>query len=384
MKKTILLAVLVISASIGSQVASAAGTTKVGVLTFALSDTYQQNILQNGVQPFILQDGVKIPIPAATETYFDNCSAKLKFVTKTEAINTATVINAIGTALGRHFTPKAQLVIYNYDNNIPAPVYPPYLVNNLFGVYGTDPTVDYGSLAYNGPRSGSQTGGDGNFIAAMGQWPNEKQIDWVEYDKVDATGDVGADRWPKSLVRLSDPSNADVSLRCVEVTPFFSFEEAFCYFCWDTVDRVSAATLANTQGTPAGQPDVCLGGGAAPGGCGVKGSGTTKWYMTIKFNNNPGPNVWVDQQGTDLDGNVIDLPYNSELSDLGQLSYINQEVIFAVSGVVSYPWTIKPLGAMGTMTMSQANGYGNNPYCGVLTGSVKITETDNSKYPCIP
>jgi hypothetical protein len=369
MKKTILLAALVISASIGSQVASAAGATKVGVLTFALSDTYQQNILQNGLQT---------PIPAATETYFANCNANLKFVTKTEAINTITVINAIGTALGVHFTSRAQLGIVNYDNNIPAPVYPQYLVNEL-GVYGTDPADAYGTLAFNGPRSGNPAGGDGNFIAAMGQWPNEKQIDWVEYDKVDATGDVGADRWPKSQVWLSDPTNPNTALQgCINVTPFFSFEEAFCYFCWDTVDRVSSATLASVAGP---QGDVCLGG---VGGCGLKGSGTTKWYMTIKFNNSAAADVWLNQQ--DEAGYAYDI---SPVANLGNLTTINQEVIFAVSGVVSYPWTIKPLNALatafGTMTMSQANGYGNNPYCGVLTGSVKITETVNTKaFECLP
>ena len=380
MKKTILLAALVISASIGSQVASAAtaaGTTKVGVLTFALSDTYQQNILQNGVQT---------QIPLATETYFANCNANLKFVTKTEAINTATVINAIGTALGVHFTSKAQLVVYKYDNTIPAPVYPPYLVNE-FGVYGTDPADVYGPLTFNGPREGqfdvANNGKDGLLIAAMGQWPNEKQIDWVEYDKVDATGDVGADLWPKSLVRISDPNNAAANLQCLEVTPFFSFEEAFCFFCWDTVYRVSAATIGNTSTSTRG--DVCLGGQSSS--CNLKGSGTTKWYMTIKFNNSAaglGLNVWLNQ--VDENGYAYDI---SPVSGLGNLTFVNQQVIFAVSGVVSYPWTIKPLNghatAFGTMTMSQANGYGNNPYCGVLTGSVKITETDNSKIkvPCI-
>src|SRR5664280_1358495 len=108
MKKTTMLTALVVSASLGSLVASAAGTTKVGVLTFALSDTYQQTILQNGVQT---------TIPAATETYFNYCNANLKYVTKTEAINTATVIKAIGTALGVTFTSKAQLGVVNYDNN---------------------------------------------------------------------------------------------------------------------------------------------------------------------------------------------------------------------------------------------------------------------------
>jgi hypothetical protein len=380
MKKTILLAALVISASIGSQVASAAGATKVGVLTFALSDTYQQNILQNGLQT---------PLPLATETYFANCDANLKFVTKTEAINTATVINAIGTALGVHFTSKAQLGIVGYDNTIPAPVYPPYLVNEL-GVYGTDPADVYGTYAFNGPRSGQfdvlDNAPDGVFIAAMGQWPNEKQIDWVEYDKVDATGDVGADRWPKSQVWLSDPTNPIKALQsCINVTPFFSFEEAFCYFCWDTVDRVSAATL--TTPNTSTQGDVCLGGQLSS--CNLKGSGTTKWYMTIKFNNiaaGPGVNVWINQE--DANGYAYDYSPSPVLG-LGNPTFVNEDVIIAVSGVVSYPWTIKPLNghatAFGTMTMSQANGYGNNPYCGVLTGSVKITETVNTKtFQCLP
>jgi hypothetical protein len=49
-----------------------------------------------------------------------------------------------------------------------------------------------------------------------------------------------------------------------------------------------------------------------------------------------------------------------------------------VGGVVVYPWQFKTVqgvyGPFGTMTMAQANGFGNNPWCGVLVGSVKIAE----------
>jgi hypothetical protein len=52
---------------------------------------------------------------------------------------------------------------------------------------------------------------------------------------------------------------------------------------------------------------------------------------------------------------------------------------------VIYPWQIKTVqgvsSVFGTMTMAQANGFASNPWCGVLTGSVKITERTDAGNP---
>jgi len=116
MKKTILLAALVISASIGSQVASAATAVgKVGVLTFALTDTYQHYVYLNGAQS------------QSSACELKDCQNTVKYVTGTEKIDNKRIINAIGKALGVTFTSKAQLAVVNYDNDLPNPAYPPYL-----------------------------------------------------------------------------------------------------------------------------------------------------------------------------------------------------------------------------------------------------------------
>ncbi len=330
MKRT-LLATLAISACIGSQVLCAAttGTYKVGQLTFALTDTYQWRVTHNG-------SAIQESVPLLTE-----CEANLKYETKSEKITTTRVINAIGKALRRSYTSKAKLGIVNYDNEVPAPPYPPYLF---------DPAAD----TFNGPLDAN-----GYYITDMWVWPNEVQIDWVEYDWVNATGEPGDELWTKASVVISDPNG---TWKCTDVSDFFSFEEAYCYFCWDTVDRVTKGSLKSSY-----EYDICIG----PGGCGVSGSGTTKFYLTIKFNNDPASNIWLNQE--------------EEYRTVAPLASAADRLIFTVGGVVNYPWKIKALNgvayAFGTMTMSKAEGYGQNPWCGVLSGSIKITETDDSKLP---
>jgi hypothetical protein len=164
------------------------------------------------------------------------------------------------------------------------------------------------------------------------------------------------------------------------VTGFFSIEEAYCYFCWDTVDRVTKGTFST--GTQITTGDICIGGTTTA--CQTKGSGTTKFYLTIKFNNIISQNVWINghyiDDITDGDG-WIPVNYTIPAQNQGAADWLS----FSVGGVVTYPWKIKSVNgfavAVGTMTMSQANGYGQNPWCGVFTGSVKITETDDCKIP---
>jgi hypothetical protein len=376
-RKIAILAALVISASIGSQVVNAATSSctpsfKVGNLSFALSDDYQINVVGNGLQD-------QHTVTSENGIDLEHCNLSVKYVDQVAKVDTARVIAAIGTAVGHTFTKKAQLALVNYDNELPAPPYPPYLIN---------PASD----TYNGPREfNGENGGFGSstppareIIMSMGEWPNDFQIDWVDYDDTqlntisndDASG-LSANDWPKSHVFVSDPTG---SWPCLDVTGFFSIEEAYCYFCWDTVDRVTKGTFST--GTQVTTGDICIGGTTTA--CQTKGSGTTKFYLTIKFNNIISQNVWID-------GNYIDgitegngwIPVNYTISAASQKAA--DWLSFSVGGVVTYPWKIVSVNshavAVGTMTMSQANGYGQNPWCGVFTGSVKITETDDCKIP---
>jgi hypothetical protein len=61
-----------------------------------------------------------------------------------------------------------------------------------------------------------------------------------------------------------------------------------------------------------------------------------------------------------------------------------------VDGVVSYAWSITTKNgfrwAFGTMNLTFGNGFAGNPWCGVLKGSVTITETTDAVIPidCAP
>lgn len=392
-RKTAILAAIVISASIGCQVLSAASSCtpsfKVGNLSFALSDDYQINVLNVNNPRNPVQD--QHTVTSTNGIDLVHCNLSVQYVDKVAAVNTARVIAAIGKAMGRTFTSKAQLALVNYDNKLPAPPYPPYLI---------DPAAN----TFNGPREfaeDNQTPPVREIIDSMGTWPNHVQIDWVDYDNTsgnnyntsvpntilgDSHSGVSANDWPMARVFVSDPNNSVLINQCVEVTGFFSIEEAYCYFCWDTVDRVTKGKFST--GTSITIGDVCIGGTTYS--CQTKGSGTTKFYLTIKFNNIIGSgqfeNQWIDGVFIDdiTSGNGwIAIDYTIGAQNQDAVDWLS----FSVGGVVTYPWTIKPLGnlkkatAFGTMTMSQANGYGQNPWCGVFTGSVKIIDSNDCKTP---
>jgi hypothetical protein len=357
MKKTILLAALVISASIGSQVASAAtATLKLGVLNFALTDTYQHYVYLNGA--YATNPAV------GTACEMEACGSATKYVTGTDKIDNVRIIKSIGAAMGVSFTAKAQLVIFNYDNNSSIPAYPPYLACEV---------GETANNTFNGPEDlVPPAGTDENTAYANGNeafWPNENQINWVDYSETTDPSNYAAWEWPKATVHISDPNNGNSLLQCVDVSSFFSFEEAYCYFCWDTVDRVTSGS-ANAVGT-AGEP--CIGNTS----CKFKASGTTKWYFTIKFNNVIAENEYLQLA---YDGGI--LPYLLDARSATSMAAANQ-LTFVVTGDVTYPWAYKTVdglaGIWGTMTMTQANGYARNPFCGVLTGSVKVTESDNAR-----
>jgi len=351
-----MLAALVVSASLGTQVATAATATgKVGVLNFALTDTYQHYVYLNGLQNQVTACALK------------DCGTTegTKYVTGTDKINNARIIGAIEKTLGVSFTSKAKLCVVDYDNNIPCPAYPTYLECEF------NPTASApGADTYNAPvdyidQSGTFTWVDALLDDDFGAWPNEQQIDWVDYSTTTPNwaASVATGLWPTATVHISDPSNPTVNLECVDVSSFFSFEEAFCYFCWDTVDRVTSGTAALTTATTG---TICTLGS----NCAFKGSGTTKWYFTIKFNNNPNDNQFLALQFGATGVNTLKS---------------TDELVVAASGVVSYPWSFKTVDGLGdvwgTMTMAQAAGYANDPFCGVLAGSISISETDNTKVP---
>jgi hypothetical protein len=222
----------------------------------------------------------------------------------------------------------------------------------------------------------------------------------VDYDGTSSRNDsIAQSLWPKAQVFVSDPSNGSVLFQCVNVTPFFSFEEAYCYFCWDTVDRVTDGKLYNTDNPG----DICIGN---PDLCGMAGNGTTRWYMTIKFNNRNELNLWLNKYGPDMvvsADNIIApwLPFDALVTYTFPVNVLQGDTTiklktmevtswlqFSVGGVVVYPWTIKTVqgvrGAYGTMTIGKANGFASNPWCGVLDGSVKIVErTDVGNPICV-
>ena len=357
-----MIAALVVSASLGTMAANAATAIgKVGVLNFALTDTYQHFVYLNGAQNQVTACSLK------------DCNPEVvKYVTGTDKINNARIIAAIGKTLGVKFTSKAKLAVVDYDNDIPNPAYPMYLeceFNPEASAPGADTfnaPVDFIFNVNNDPTvNGGFVWEDALFDFSFGAWPNEQQIDWVDYSSTtpEWAASVNTGLWPVATVHISDPSNVSIDLECVDVSSFFSFEEAYCYFCWDTVDRVtsgSATVTTQTTGT------ICTLGS----NCAFKGSGTTKWYFTIKFNNNPNVNQFLALE-YGVDG----------ISDIGSVD----ELTFAASGVISYPWVYKTVDGLGdvwgTMTMAQAGGFANDPFCGVLAGSITITETDNTKVP---
>jgi hypothetical protein len=345
MRKTVIAALLV-SASVAS---AATATMKVGALSFALNNDYQADVKFNNVNTLDTLSGLM------------ECAGTAKYTAKTQTINNKSILNAIGKALGLTFTSKAKLVIINYDNSLTAPPYPPYLI------------VGEMASVVNGPRTGTPSLSQTRDLVGSKVFTPVPTIDWVTYDRVDLVGtDLVENVWPKASVYVYDPG---LTLSCVNVTGFFSFEEAYCYFCWDTVDRVTQGSFTTGTSTSG---DFCLG---IETTCGLKGSGTTKFYLTIKFNNSKGLNPWIDPLEAVYDDATytwLSALYAQQVSDVNKL-------IFTVAGVVRYPWSIKAVNGLtsnwGTMTMSGASGYTANPYCGVCTGSVTISQTTDLSIP---
>ena len=347
--------------------------------------------------------------PWDTISYYDVATCvdqPTKYASAIQAINNVSLIKAINAAFSRpvtalsggglfrapgvagnrniyqgaSFTTSAKIVVINYENALPAPPYPPtedgYYANAWFAA-----TPD---TAWNAPYNliGVPAVGapEGQNVAL--NWPNQNYIAWGKPFDVP----VGVQSWIGNQVYIIDPNNANPFLWCFDVTPFFEFSEAYCFFCWDTLDRVTDGQIKGSSTAPPCSPISA---------CGQTGNGKTKWSWTVKFNNigaqwplNPNflidhyygvllavdPAWWVAPLGTLTDNGAA-------LNNADQTASANA-LSFTVQGIATYSWAYKTLSTqvsapMGTMSMTAA-GAGYSPECGVFTGPVSLTEYDRS------
>jgi len=389
-------------------------TTKLGLLSFSLASKFQAYSVGGHwgieVKPndprvnsgTVIWDNISY-------TYGDavSCAGAATYRSSSRTINNLTIIAAINKALSwpvgtgvlggplvavnspykGAFTTSAKIVAVNYDDLRGLPPYPP--TEDYVGDEVT--TGDLGiwnaPWYFEGAPDFSQV--DGSLIPL--NWPNQNYISW---GKIYTT--EGDPSWIGVRVFLIDPKNANANLKCFDVTPFFALEEAYCYYCWDTMDRVTDGKI--TYGTTSSSPPCATGTSA----CGVSGSGTTRFYWTVKFDNVQGG--WTDDRNApnyllnDSIAGTADnasLYYNTicgfdpswgdtfawKLDDSDQPGSL-YALGFTVSGQATYSWKIQKLsdGAswpVGKYSMA-ASGYGFSPMCGVFSGAVSMTEYDRS------
>jgi hypothetical protein len=406
-------------------------TTKLGVLDFSLKNTFQAYSKSGHwgieVKPYddrILQGTV--PWDNISYTYEDECDCNgvVTYRSNTRQINNATIIGAINKALswpvGKNadfgtdssvsggplvqsggayqgqFNLTAKIVVVNYDNGRYLPPYPP--TEDYVGDEGSD----FSTAVWNAPwyllDKPYSSEPDGTIIPL--NWPNLNYISWgkpwVPYYTMGATKSViqrSDIYWVGDRVFLIDPKNVNENLRCFDVTPFFALEESYCFYCWDTMDRVTDGTI--TFGTSSSSPP-CASGTSL---CGVKGSGTTKLYWYVKFDNVMGG--WIDDQNAPnymlsfalgegslyydficgFDGDYGDT-FGWKLDDSDEPGSV-YALQFNVSGIANYPWKYQVLSdgdtwPMGKYSMSSAQGHGFSPMCGVFDGTVSLTEYDRA------
>jgi hypothetical protein len=427
MRKT-LVAALIITAGLGGQAMAQVAppealslsnllvepSTKVGLLSVSLNNqamAYDKGGGKWGVQ--INPSRGIAPNPARTwdiwsYEYLANCLGTVTYRSATKQINNKSIINAINQAfrkpasgntaggifvtggspyIGQFGTNTAQLVVINYDNYLKAPPYPPsedlaypdLTVPTSFNALGI-PNAPWNF--FDVPSTGTA---DGATIALT--WPNQNYISWGKPNP-----DSEGPQWLGVRVFVIDPKNANENLRCFDVTPFFAIEEAFCSYCWDTADRVTDGSI--TAGTSVTDPPCAIGGQL----CGRKGSGTTKFYWTLKFNSIgagwEAPNAllewyywnWLgfDKAWGETYGTIL---------DEGNINKSTDSLRFTVNGIATYKWSYKKMSdgftwPVGTTSMS-SSGFGYSPLCGVFSGTVSMTDYDrtSSKFGgaiCIP
>jgi hypothetical protein len=376
MRKT-LIAALVIAGATGQVVAQ---HVKEATLKFALTHQFQSEVYVDGfladgianadknLQPtwqWALEGGHKITYVSSDK------STKFGTAYKTKKIDSAYIIKSLGVALNVSFPTKATLVVYKYANLYDLPPYP-----TLPGWMYNPTVADVpGGFAWSYPYP----------TESIFAWPSENSIRWnyVWYNGENEASLAAQDiqHWVGVYVKWFDSNN---NPHCVNVTPFFAFEEGYCNFCWDTVDRVTDGTISTTTANPA--PCV-LGGGRT----GITGNGTTKWYQTIKFDN-------TRLNASLLQNNLVQYYQDAYLLDLVPLPYtpgpksVLNALRMTVSGVATYKWQFKNLdqglvAVMGTINVDKAGGYGGSPFCGVYTGTFSIAEAsileaDQISTPC--
>ena len=399
-------------------------TTKLGLLNFSLKNVYQA--YQSGSTWGVAAKPNDIRVYSGTVswdnisyTYSDGmaCQGAITYKSASKTIDNKAIIAAINKALswpvGKNtamatdrtslggplvasgsiinpnpyrgqFTTTAKIVAVNYDNGRYLPPYPP--TEDYVGDEGWGPAV-FDPAVWNAPwymdNLPDTFSTDGTTIGL--HWPNQNYISWGK-PWVGATT-----TWAGARVFIIDTKNANVNLRCFDVTPFFALEESYCYYCWDTMDRVTDGKVS--FGTSSSQPP-CAGGTSS---CGVSGNGTTRFYWTVKFNNvmvgwneSTAPNHILSggYQGFSLYYNTIS-GFDPSWGDtygwkLDDTDYVNSiyAMSFAVSGQAAYSWKFKALsdGAswpMGTYSMN-SSGHGFSPMCGLFSGAVSMTEYDKT------
>ncbi len=393
-------------------------TTKLGLLNFSFVNRFQayQSGSTWGVavkpnDPRLFNGTVTWDNISYTYSDAVDCSGAVTYKSATKTINNNSIIAALNKALswpvGKNssmvadsevyggplvataspyrgaFTTAAKIVAVNYDNGRYLPPYPPTQD------YVNDESTGFDTALWNAPwyLSGKPdlNNPDGTIIPL--NWPNLNYISW---GKLWLEGESAT--WAGARVFIIDPKNSNPNLRCFDVTPFFAFEESYCYYCWDTMDRVTDGKI--TFGTSSSQPP-CAGGASS---CSVSGSGTTRFYWTVKFDNVQGG--WENDANAPnyvlSDGfGKYSLYYNGicgfesswgdtfgfKLDDTDQPNS-QYALSLNVSGIATYTWKFKALsdGAswpVGKYSMT-ASGHGFSPMCGVFSGTFSLTEYDRS------
>lgn len=385
--------------------------TKVGLLSVSLNgqfQAYKNSVGKWGLQINPPDPRTLPPVPANRNWSKDNydylraCLGTVSFITESHQVNNASIIRAINRAFstdnlggsgifttppvpgsltpnlyyGGRFNENAMIVVVNYENGVQVPAFPPTRDMGLFNKVWNAPYVQD-----NAPFFANDGSADANLALMNLNWPNQNNISWGKPNMFIAAPAFG---WSGARVFIMDPKNTSPVLKCFDVTPFFAFEESYCYYCWDTMDRVTDGSV--TKGTAVTDPPCATIGIS----CGTKGTGTTKFYWTVKFNNvskswllNPNYQIekyylaylnfdpaWASKYGAKLD----DTDYLGSTDSLS----------FTVSGVATYAaWTYKPLSDGYSWPMSKISmspqGFGMNPMCGVLTTAAPLTITELDK-----
>jgi hypothetical protein len=294
-------------------------------------------------------------------------------------------LNAIGSPYAGQFNTTAKIVVVNYDNGNVMPPYP-----STQDYVGNEALVGFDTAVWNAPwwLAGLPDATQANGTVVPLNWPNQNYSSWGK-PWYDANNNV--DAWVGARVFIIDPRNTNPNLWCFDVTPFFALEESYCYYCWDTMDRVTDGTISyGTASVPPCQNVVNP-------TCAATGSGNTKFYWTLKFNNVQGG--WVDdangpnyvlssgiKAGSLYYDNICGFgpafgnTYGWKLDD-ADFAGSQYALDFAVSGVTIYStWKFQTLSDGANWPMARysmtAGGHGFSPMCGVYSGTVTMTEYD--------